>query len=358
MEDNDNGENYEDNDTQILPEDENEEVGDEESVQEVSPRKRRHRRNSRKHDSGGSDSVYGSHRRHEFEDGGHSHKKHRHKSRSSHGGNHRTSIDASNDHMLREDSHDMPSDPADVEDGEILEDGEIPDEVCDDAVHSEEKTIENVPSATIKTLENSSPGHSEGQGSDKEVEEGNGGEEEAEVDSGKDEEGNEVDVRYDRRERKRKRREKREKRRNKDDKKKKKRHDYVDYDRIEEMEQNWPGASASSTSKRSPPAPYDAPYRSPPGPYDSPYKSPPGPYDSPYASPPGPYDSPQYEDEESNARKPQKTLMNMVDDEYVDANIAAEEGTFRKRLQQGNRGRGGARNNKRKLERQHPMQSF
>lgn len=84
--------------------------------------------------------------------------------------------------------------------------------------------------------------------------------------------------------------------------KKKKRHEYVDYDRTEEMEQNWPGSSANVTSKRSPPAPYDAPYRSPPGPYDSPYKSPPGPYDSPYASPAGPYDSPQYDEDELTPR--------------------------------------------------------
>lgn len=144
MEDNDYGENYEQNDTEILQEDDNDEIGDEEAVQDLSPRKRRHRRNSRKYDGGSSDYAHGAYRRHDSEDGGRSHKKHRHKSRSSHGGNHRTSIDVSNNHIVKHDSNEMPSDPADVEDGEILEDGEIPDEVGDADAPIEDDKSETV----------------------------------------------------------------------------------------------------------------------------------------------------------------------------------------------------------------------
>ncbi|XP_021350317.1 zinc finger CCCH domain-containing protein 4-like isoform X2 [Mizuhopecten yessoensis] len=145
----------------------------------------------------------------------------------------------------------------------------------------------------------------------------------------------------DKKRRKEKRDKEKRRKQQKEDKKKKKRRDYHDYDKVEE-EQAWGTGTDKHVNQntrdsrgsydRSPPGPYDDHFEDQ-GRYERNYNSPPGHYDSPYDSPPGPYDSPSYDEdsegeiyEQGNQRKPRRTMMSMVEDDYVDANVAIDEG--------------------------------
>ncbi|ELU03826.1 hypothetical protein CAPTEDRAFT_223326 [Capitella teleta] len=170
------------------------------------------------------------------------------------------------------------------------------------------------------------------------------------------EEGDEEDRKYNRR--RRKKEHKKRKRESRDKKKANKPGPpkYVDHDQISEefsgyQAGDWPGAGGFP--QRSPPGPYDSPAgsnsaedfenndaawqhrrkqrgdkfnnRPAPGPYDSPYDSTPGVYDSP--SDPDEYGPPHKmkRNEEGNIGQQHRSMMSMVDEEYMDPNVAANE---------------------------------
>lgn len=254
-----------------------------------------------------------------------------------------------------------------AEDGEILEDGEI-----EEADETGSRKQEN----------NSEPRKVEREMSEKtdasfECNEESGGEI-GEEENFEEEEG------LKKKERRRKHRDhgrdKRRKSRDDHHKKRKRRPDYVDHDKVndDEMQQAWLGGNKKQSQKgtRRQESNHHGKrdrkkqrYQSPAGPYDSPYDSPPGPYDSP----PGPYDSPSYDEDsqeeyqeegyedykEKRKQKKQKknSMMSLMQgDEYIDANVAVDEGENLYKKREGGKKQKQKNYNKRKFDRQHSEQ--
>ncbi|OWF51923.1 Zinc finger CCCH domain-containing protein 6 [Mizuhopecten yessoensis] len=245
---------------------------------------------------------------------------------------------------------------AELEDGE-LEDGELDDDGRNQYSREVRENISptkvSPPKLDKKEIDEKSPpkkhllaGQTEGHNPDyrdfpeNAVARASDGEEEGNIDE-KERSRPRKDDHDDKKRRKEKRDKEKRRKQQKEDKKKKKRRDYHDYDKVEE-EQAWGTGTDKHVNQntrdsrgsydRSPPGPYDDHFEDQ-GRYERNYNSPPGHYDSPYDSPPGPYDSPSYDEdsegeiyEQGNQRKPRRTMMSMVEDDYVDANVAIDEG--------------------------------
>ncbi|XP_069133047.1 zinc finger CCCH domain-containing protein 4-like [Argopecten irradians] len=238
-----------------------------------------------------------------------------------------------------------------------LEDGELEDGELDDDDNDYQENITPTKSSPPKldrkeSSEKSSPkkhssGHSEGH--DQEEAEypenvlDNEGEEEANIED-MERSRPQKDDHDSKRRRKDKRDKDKRRKQQKEEKKKKKRREYHDFDKVEEdYDQAWgtgvdKHANKSQNSRgsrssydRSPPGPYEDHFDDQ-GQYERSYKSPSGGhYDSPYDSPPGPYDSPSYDEDSEgeiydNHLKPRRTMMSMVEGEYIDANVVLDEG--------------------------------
>ncbi|CAC5368779.1 unnamed protein product [Mytilus coruscus] len=259
-----------------------------------------------------------------------------------------------------------------AEDGEILEDGEI-----EDGEETSSKKQETLDSKKLeREISEKTDASFENEDSGGEVED------EEEVDNSED---RKKDKHHDKRRKHRDHRDTRDKRRkSRDDhhKKKKRRPDYVDHDKVndEEMQQAWPGGSKKQSPKGAQRQDSKHASHGNHGKRDrdrdrrrNRYHSPPGPYDSPYDSPPGPYDSPSYDEDsqeeyqdegyddykDKRKQKKKKSMMSLMQgDEYLDPNVAIEEGEnlYKKREGGKKQKQKNYQNNKRKFDRQHSEQ--
>lgn len=290
-----------------------------------------------------------------------------------------------------------------AEDGEILEDGEIEDGEETGALKSEENSPE-IGTTTNDKADTSFDGKEE-----------SGGELEDEDHQNSEDNSRRRD-KHDRRRKHRDHRDGRDKhdkhdkrRKSKEDyhKRKKRRPDYVDHDKVndDEMQQAWLGGSKKNQSPKGSTRRQDShgshghgsnrdhgrrdggrdrdrgkdrnrdSYR---GRRDKRNRnqSPSGPYDSPYDSPPGLYDSPSYDEEEDEEyqdegyddykedynnkdkrkQKNKKSMMSLMQgDDYLDANIAVDEGENLYKKRDGKKKKN-QNYNKRKYDRQHSEQ--